>query len=345
MTAAGDVADYDDSKQAELVTRFAVVLGVPEDDVTLTVKAGSVQLVFTVIVSNASAAISILDEATDTFGSADDATEALGVEVETTPVTVTNFPPFPPEPSPPPPSPSPPPPTPSPPPPAPPPSPSPPPPEPSPPLPEPSPPPPEPSPPPPAPSPPPPALSPPPTAATVEVSMTAAGDVADYDDSIKAELVSSFATAIGVPEDDVTLTVTAASVRLLFSVAAASVADAASISDEATVSFGSAEDASAALGVTVQSAPVTVTYAPPPPDLPEQTAEGGGDSMMPIIGAVVGVVCLAAVGIGLYRKAAKRRMNTVALPERAAQNSTSKQPQKSELGRKTDVSDVTVVQV
>jgi len=215
--------------------------------------------------------------------------------------------------------------------------------------------------------------------------MTVAGDVSDYDDSKQAELVASFATAIGVPEEDVTLTVTAASVQLLFSVAAASVANAASISDEATASFGSAEGASVALGVAVESVPVTVTNAPPPPDLPAmhpppplpsvtppaeaseeqtdsplpppspgqaaaqddqesaQTAEGGGDSMMPIIGAVVGVVCLAALGIGLYRKVAKRRMNTVALRERAAQNSTSQQPRKSELGRATDVSSVTVV--
>ena len=219
--------------------------------------------------------------------------------------------------------------------------------------------------------------------------MTAAGDVSDYDDSKQAELVASFASAIGVPEGDVTLTVTAASVQLLFSVAAARVADAASISDEVAASFGSAEDASAVLGVTVESVPVTITNAPPPPDLPvlypslpppsttlpaevdeeqtdsslpppspdqdvvlgdqasEQTAEGGDDSMMPIIGAVVAVVCLAAVALGLYWKFTKRRMNTTALRERAVgQNLTSttaKQPRKSEHGTATDVSNVTVI--
>ena len=56
--------------------------------------------------------------------------------------------------------------------------------------------------------------------------------------------------------------------------------------------------------------------------------------------------CLAAVGIGLYRKVTKRRMNTVALRERTAgqysTSTTSKQLRKSELATATDVSDVTV---
>ena len=50
-----------------------------------------------------------------------------------------------------------------------------------------------------------------PAVATVEVRMTASGDVSDYDDARQIELVAAFATTVAVPQSTVSLTVTSAS--------------------------------------------------------------------------------------------------------------------------------------
>ena len=113
-------------------------------------------------------------------------------------------------------------------------------------------------------SPPPPSPSPPPVAAIVQVSMTAAGDVSDYDAAAQASLVSNMAATLNVPTADVALTVTAASVNLVFKVAVADETEAEAVAQQADSSLGTAADATTALGVSVQSAPVTATVAASP---------------------------------------------------------------------------------
>ena len=101
--------------------------------------------------------------------------------------------------------------------------------------------------------------------------MTATGDVGDYDDTIKDSLIANMAATLGVPEEDVSLTVTAASVRLVFSVAVADDAEADAVSEQADVSLATAADATSALGVDVADTPVTSvveTRVMPPPALP-----------------------------------------------------------------------------
>ena len=153
--------------------------------------------------------------------------------------------------------------------------------------------------------------------------MTAAGDVSDYDSAAQADLISSMATTLGVPDADVSLTVTAASVNLVFEVAVADEAEADTVTQQADSSLGTAADATTALGVSVQSAPVTETIAasptpppmvsspstlptPPPPFVPPPPegpiVVGGplveddkGDNTAAIAGAVVGGLVVVAI--------------------------------------------------
>ena len=69
--------------------------------------------------------------------------------------------------------------------------------------------------------------------------MTAAGDVSDYDAAAQASLVSNMASTLGVPEADVSLTVTAASVSLVFEVAVADETQAEAVTQQAGSSPGS----------------------------------------------------------------------------------------------------------
>ena len=108
--------------------------------------------------------------------------------------------------------------------------------------------------------------------------MTATGDVSDYDAATKDSLVANMAATLGVPEEDVSLSVTAASVRLVFSVAVADDAEADAVSEQAEVSLATAADATSTLGVDVSDTPVTsvvetrvtppLALPPPSPPLP-----------------------------------------------------------------------------
>jgi len=140
--------------------------------------------------------------------------------------------------------------------------------------------------------------------------MTAAGDVSDYDAAARASLVSNMASTLGVPETDISLTVTAASVNLVFEVAVADETELEAVEQHADSSLGTAADATTALGVSVQSAPVTATvtaspstpppatppHAPPspaptPPTSIDSTqsniATGGDDVVLVVVPAVV----------------------------------------------------------
>ena len=109
--------------------------------------------------------------------------------------------------------------------------------------------------------------------------MTAAGDVSDYDAAAQSSLVSNMATTLNVPVADVSLTVTAASVRLLFVVAVADATAAQAVESQADATLPTAAAASAALGASIETDPVAATVqaaasppspatSPPPPPPP-----------------------------------------------------------------------------
>lgn len=85
--------------------------------------------------------------------------------------------------------------------------------------------------------------------------MTAAGVVSDYDEDVQEDLVANFAETVGVNEEDVTLTITAASVNLLFVIVVPDAAAAVAVSSTVASELADTTAATAALGVTVTSAP------------------------------------------------------------------------------------------
>ena len=115
----------------------------------------------------------------------------------------------------------------------------------------------------------------PPVPAVVRLLMTAENDVSDYDATAQASLVTNMASTLGVAEADVTLTVTAASVNLVFEVTVVDDAEAETVTQQADASLGTTADATTALGVSVQSAPVTETVAASPSTPPSPTPPSG----------------------------------------------------------------------
>ena len=100
------------------------------------------------------------------------------------------------------------------------------------------------------------------------LTLTASGDVSDYSDT--SSLQQGIATAAGVQASLVTISVAAASVRIsaTIGVPASMTADAVRASLSSTL--GTAADASAALGITVEEAPTVALVddpSQPPKDM------------------------------------------------------------------------------
>ena len=162
--------------------------------------------------------------------------------------------------------------------------------------------------------------------------MTASGAVSDYDVSVQAKLVSNMAATLDVAVAAVSLSVTAASVHLVFSVSVADISEAAAVTNKVKASLSSASHASATLGVPVVSAPVTITsdrsISPPPPSVPVlpsppptpnatmDEVEDNVESSVSLIGGAVGgaataVLLVLLVGIHVYwRKKVNERRPT-----------------------------------
>ena len=109
----------------------------------------------------------------------------------------------------------------------------------------------------------------------VRIEMVSTGDVADFDNAnVHTQLGASLAKAIGVHVDDISLAVTAASVRLLFVVAVADVAAAETVAGDAQASLPTAAAATSALGVQVETDPIVsiefvwLSSPPKPPPSP-----------------------------------------------------------------------------
>ena len=102
------------------------------------------------------------------------------------------------------------------------------------------------------------------------LTLTASGSVSDYTDSDKSSLQQKVANAAGVDKSFVTISVAAASVRITatIGVPASMTADAVRASLSSTL--GTAADASAALGITVEEAPTVALVddpSQPPKDM------------------------------------------------------------------------------
>ena len=102
------------------------------------------------------------------------------------------------------------------------------------------------------------------------LTLIASGSVSDYTDSDKSSLQQKVANAAGVDKSFVTISVAAASVRITatIGVPASMTADAVRASLSSTL--GTAADASAALGITVEEAPTVALVddpSQPPKDM------------------------------------------------------------------------------
>lgn len=94
--------------------------------------------------------------------------------------------------------------------------------------------------------------------------MTAAGAVSDYDDAKKADLECNMAAIANVACDKVTVMVTAGSVILDFVIIAANDAEIATLKTTIAAVISTPAGATAALGVTVESAPTIAAVRPAP---------------------------------------------------------------------------------
>ena len=97
--------------------------------------------------------------------------------------------------------------------------------------------------------------SPPPSTESVVLTLTASGSVSDYSDDDKSSLQQKVAYAAGVDESLVTISIAAASVRITATIAVPATTTSAAVRKSLSTSLGTADTASAALGITVESDP------------------------------------------------------------------------------------------
>ena len=131
--------------------------------------------------------------------------------------------------------------------------------------------------------------------------MTASGSVSDFDEAKKTSLRTSIAVAGSVDASAVTVTVAAASVLITATIAVPASTTAAAVQTSLSSTLGTAADASAALGVTIESAPTVALV-----EAEDSTSESSGDGVpvAAIIGAAVGALVLLVgtlLGVGTYR--------------------------------------------
>jgi hypothetical protein len=124
----------------------------------------------------------------------------------------------------------------------------------------------------------------------VTVAITAAGVVTDYDDVKKADLECRMALKLAVGCEKVTLTVSAASVLLEFTVAVADAAAATAMKATIDTAVTDISSLSYDLGVTVEAvaAATEISYSPP-------SAPPGSDGLE--TGAIIGIAVGAGVAV------------------------------------------------
>jgi len=105
-----------------------------------------------------------------------------------------------------------------------------------------------------------------PSALTVTTTITAAGDVSDFDATTTTNMRAAIAQQLGVPVDSIVLTVAAASVRISFTVSTADSAQAAALQQTMQNTLATPESAtnffaSAGANVTITSSPMITIAA------------------------------------------------------------------------------------
>ena len=119
------------------------------------------------------------------------------------------------------------------------------------------------------------------------LTLTASGSVSDYSDNDKSSLQQKVANAAGVDQSLVTILVAAASVRITATIAVPASTTADAVQTSLSSSFGTAADASTALGVTVEEVPtITVESA---------LSDSSDDLNVPLI---VGIAIASALVVG-----------------------------------------------
>ena len=136
------------------------------------------------------------------------------------------------------------------------------------------------------------------------LTLTASGSVSDYSDT--SSLRQGIATAAAVDRSLVTIAVAAASVIITATIAVPASTTAAAVQASLSSTLGTAAAASAALGVTIESAPiVAVAESEDSIDLGEQhNTSDDGVPTAAIIGMAVGAFVLLVgtlLGVGAYR--------------------------------------------
>jgi len=155
-----------------------------------------------------------------------------------------------------------------------------------------------PSPPPPAPPPPPP--HPPPSTEIVVIRIIASGNVDDYTPNVTASLQANFAAAAGVDASLVTIAVEPGSVLITATIAVPAAMQSYAVRNLLQSTLGTPEAATAALGITVYSAPnfVISSTTPVAPIADSEAMQNDkGSEKMPD-GYIVGL-CFGVMAVGL----------------------------------------------
>ena len=138
----------------------------------------------------------------------------------------------------------------------------------------------------------------------IVLTLTASGSVSDYSDT--SSLQQKFATVAGVDKSFVTISVAAASVIITATITVPASMTAAAVQTSLSSTLGTADKASAALGITVESDSTIKTVTIEPEAEVHVLPEGDSDSssMGAIIGGAVGgllaLCCCIGIGGGVF---------------------------------------------
>ena len=125
--------------------------------------------------------------------------------------------------------------------------------------------------------------------------MTASGSVSDYSDT--SSLQQSVATAAGVDKSLVTISVAAASVIITATIAVPA-STAAAVQTSLSSTLGTADQASAALGITVESVPTVVVEGVELADAVTTESDVAG---VPVAVTASVLIIVALLAVGAYR--------------------------------------------
>ena len=137
------------------------------------------------------------------------------------------------------------------------------------------------------------------------IEMTAAGDVSDYDEDVKADLAGKFAVLAGVDPAKVEVIITSASVIITVKIEVASASAASALTATLATTLSDASAASIFTGLTVTSAPVlsVATETPAGYVPPDETfwkwwvilaIAGGGGLLLSLLALVALCYCCRA---------------------------------------------------